>query len=249
MAIMTASDGDAERRATADSAGDAMSATEQLDELLDGYARIMPALGAGEVRIAVALWRLLAEGEPVAVEALADRLGNAAGDVAAAVGGVLAGSCQRDERDDIVAFWGLALPQMASPHQLTVHGRGLGAWCAPDTLWLPRVLGATVAVTSPLHGTDETISLLVGPDGLREVSVDGAVVSFVRPVGNTVGEAVPAILSSYCHHQMFFPSAAAARRWAHIEQRDDIAVFGVEQAAAGAVRFIDTVLDPARHPQ
>ncbi|WP_172803172.1 organomercurial lyase [Alloactinosynnema sp. L-07] len=202
--------------------------TEQLDELLDGYARIMPALSAAEVRIAVALWRLLAEGEPVPVGALADRLGDAAGDVTAAVDGVLAGSCQRDERGDIVAFWGLALPQLASPHQLAVHGRVLGAWCAPDTLWLPRVLDATVAVTSPLHGTDETISLVVGPDGLRDISVDGAVVSFVRPVGTTVGEAVPAILSSNCHHQMFFASAAArpplgahraARRHSRVRRR------------------------------
>lgn len=220
-----------------------MSVTEQqLDELLDGYVRIMPALGPDEARIAVALWRLLAEGEPVTIAALVDRLGVAAGDVTAAVDGVLAGTCQRDGQGDIVAFWGLALPQLASPHQLTVHGRLLGAWCAPDTLWLPRVLGAAVAVTSPLHSTDETISLVVGSDGLREISVDGAVVSFVRPAGTTVGQAVPAILSSYCHHQMFFASAEAARRWARDEQRDDIAVFPVEQAAPGALRFIDTVL-------
>ncbi|WP_435585988.1 organomercurial lyase [Micromonospora aurantiaca (nom. illeg.)] len=215
-----------------------------LDRLLAEYVKIMPVLDPAQARIAVGLWRLLAEGSPVTIPALAERLGLPEQQVTAAIDGVLAGTHHRDRRGRIVAFWGLSLPDMPSPHRLTVDGQTLYAWCAPDTLWLPRVLGKTIAVQSSLETTGQPISLLVAPDGIEEI-VDGVVLSFVRARGNSVGDTVPAVLSSYCHHQLFFPTKQAAHQWAEAQGRDDIAVFPVEQAADAAGRFIEAIVGSA----
>lgn len=220
-----------------------------LDRLLAEYLKIMPVLDPAQGRIAVGLWRLLAEGTPVTSPALAERVGVPEQQVAAAIDGVLAGTHHRDKQGRIVAFWGLSLPDMPSPHRLTVDGKTLYAWCAPDTMWLPRVLGKIIAVRSSLETTGQPISLLVGPNGIEEISVDGAVLSFVRAHGNSVGNTVPAVLSSYCHDQLFFPTEKAARHWAEAQGRDDIEVFPVDQAVDGAGRFIEALVGSALHGQ
>lgn len=216
-----------------------------LDQLLAEYVKIMPVLDPAQARIAVGLWRLLAEGTPVTVAALAQRLDLPGEQVTAAIDGVLAGTHLQDDQGRIIAFWGLSLPDMPSPHRLTVDGQTLYAWCAPDTLWLPRVLGKAIDVQSSLETTGQPISLRMGPNGIEGISVDGAVVSFVRAHGKSVGDTVPAVLSSYCHHQLFFPSERAARHWAEAEGRDDIAVFPVDQAVGGAVRFLEALVGSA----
>ncbi|WFE53116.1 organomercurial lyase [Micromonospora sp. WMMD1155] len=216
-----------------------------LDQLLAEYVKIMPVLDPAQARIAVGLWRLLAEGTPVTVAALAERLDLPEEQVIAAINGVLAGTRLQDDQGRIIAFWGLSLPDVPSPHRLTVDGQMLYAWCAPDTLWLPRVLGKAIDVQSSLETTGQTISLRMGPNGIEGISVDGAVVSFVRAAGNSVGDTAPAVLSSYCHHQLFFPSERAARHWVEAQGRDDIAVFPVDQAVGGAGRFVEALVGSA----
>jgi alkylmercury lyase len=220
-----------------------------LDQLLAEYVTIMPALDQAQARIAVGLWRLLAEGAPVAPQALAERLGVSVQDVAATLDGVLAGTRHEDDQGRVIAFWALSLPEMPSPHRLQVDGQTLYAWCAPDTLWLPRVLGKTATVQSALETTGQPISLVVRPDGIEQVSVDGAVLSFVRAAGKSLGDTVPAVLSSYCHHQLFFPSKEAGGRWAQAQGRDDIALFTIEETVDGAHRFIDALVGTALDPR
>lgn len=220
-----------------------------LDQLVAEYIKIMPALDHAQARIAVGLWRLLAEGAPVATQGLAERLGVSAQEVAATLDGILAGTHQEDDQGRIIAFWALSLPELPSPHRLQVEGQTLYAWCAPDTLFLPRLLGKTVTVQSAMQTTGQPISLVVRPDGIEHVSVDGAALSFVRATGKTLGDAVPAILSTYCHHQLFFPSTEAGARWAQAQGRDDIALFTLEEAVDGMHRFIDALVGTALDPR
>src|SRR5437899_12401298 len=51
-----------------------MTAMSTLNNLADKIVNAMPKLGSGERRIAVGLYRLLAEGEPVSPERLAETL-------------------------------------------------------------------------------------------------------------------------------------------------------------------------------
>jgi hypothetical protein len=79
----------------------------------------------------------------------------------------------------MVGFWGLALGQM--PHRLYVDGRELRAWCAWDTLFLPELIGKPARVESSCSTTGQRVSLEVMPgQGVRDVSPEGAVLSFLR---------------------------------------------------------------------
>jgi hypothetical protein len=118
-----------------------------LDDLTARTVRAFPVLDLLEQRVSLQLYRFLAEGQPVARDTLAQRLGLSVESVNAILDrwpGIFADSQRR-----IVGYWGLALPAAyASRHQLTIGGRKLSAWCAWDTLFLPQVLAQTAEIES-----------------------------------------------------------------------------------------------------
>jgi alkylmercury lyase len=93
--------------------------------------------------------RLLADGEPVALERLAAAAGWPVEDVEVALA-----AKPSAERDDQGRRVGLALTLRPTPHRFTVDGRRLFAWCSSDTLMLPVVIGrpAVVESTCPQTG-------------------------------------------------------------------------------------------------
>ena len=176
-----------------------------LGQLGRELAAAMPRLGEMEQRVAVELYRLLAEGEPVSPRRLAERCGlstDAADRLLHAWPGVFT-----DRDGAVIAFWGLALPEM--PHRFEVDGKRLHTWCAWDSLFIPEILGKTAHVESECPITGATISLAVEPDRVREVSPEGAVLSFVRP--DRPFDA--GMIQSFCHYVLFFASEEAGREW------------------------------------
>lgn len=159
----------------------------------------------GEERgLAVALYQALAEGRPVREDELARRVSLPVDRVASALDG-WPGVFREDGA--IVGFWGLALPGMS--HGFEVNGRELSTWCAWDPLFIAPLLGADARVRSTCPATGEAITLTVGPDGVRDLSPAGAVVSFVVP-DEAFGDDV---LTSFCHHVWYFASEEAGRSW------------------------------------
>lgn len=173
--------------------------------LVDELVAARPVLDDGEQRLAIALYRLLAEGAPVAPEQLAARTGADPDEIArffdAQPGLYL------DAQGRAVGFWGLALEGM--PHRMTVRGRELRAWCAWDTLFLPELLDETAYVASTCPTTGEAIDLVIGPEGVREVRPATAVLSFLRREQPFDADAI----KTFCHFVHFFVSAEAAERW------------------------------------
>jgi alkylmercury lyase len=196
--------------------GRARTDVEPRSNALEGQAAralvMLPRLEDSQARIAVELFRMLAEGRPVSHERLAERLGVPEDEVSAtlaALPGVF-----HDDEGRIVAFWGLGLAE--SRHRVEVEGRTIYAWCFPDTLFFPRILGkrARIESTSP---TGERISLVVRPDGVESVTPEGAALTFVRLEGKQFDDNV---ISNFCHYNFFFPSEEEARRWAEGQPRD-----------------------------
>lgn len=212
--------------------------TVDIRRLVAEFVAVSPKLDETEARIAVGLHRLLAEGSPFVSAALSARLRLPERAVTAAIEGILAPGVIKDEEGRIVGFWGLGLPSLPSPHQLEVDGRTLYAWCAPDTLFLPRLLGKTARVRSTMKRTDQQIELVVGPDGIERASLSDAAATFVRPLGKGL-ESATQILSAFCHHMWFFPSEAAARDWAR--GREDVVVLPIQQGFYATRRFVDEV--------
>jgi alkylmercury lyase len=162
--------------------------------------------------------RLLADGEPVAIERLAAAGGWSVDDVEAAL------SAQTSaERDDQGRLVGLALTLRPTAHRVTIGGRTLFAWCASDTLMIPVILGRRALVQSTCPQTGTAIRVEVAPGGVERIEPPGAVVTAVRPAGQ-----VTDVRSTTCDHGHFFSSIAATAAWA--DTHPDGHIHPVEEA-------------------
>lgn len=185
------------------------ASVEQLaSELL---ARI-PVATEEEQRLAVEIYRQLAQGRPVAPAALARALGKAPQEVTELLGhGTLRPLTYLASDGQIVGFGGLAVVEM--PHRFEVDGRTLYTWCAWDSLFIPIVLGRRAVVASPAPDGGGLIRLTVTPAGVEDVEPRSAVMSFLLPSAQTFQADALKAIASFCHFIFFFPSAAAAAHW------------------------------------
>ena len=192
----------------------------ELTQLAGELHDALPPLDPEEQSIAVALYRLLAEGKPVTDERLAQAAEVASETVAHALGkwpGVY-----RNDAGEVIGFWGLTLSEMP-PHAFHVDGRRLWTWCAWDSLFIPAVLNKTARVDSICATTGEPVQATVGPNGVEQVSPAGAVISFLRPKGKFDHD----VILSFCHHVLFFSSPQAGEQW--IADRQDVFLLSLEQ--------------------
>jgi alkylmercury lyase len=176
------------------------------------------------------LYRLLSEGQPVARAILAERL-QASTEV---VDRILDGwpGVFLDSERRIVGYWGLSLPAAyTSPHQFTIEGRRLAAWCAWDTLFLSNLLGKPAEVESKSPGLAGVVKLLVTPTRVDLVEPEDAHVSFLMPDEAGVQKD---IVTTFCHFIHFFPSRITGEAWA--AQHPGTFILSVEKAHAIARR-------------
>ena len=178
-----------------------------IERLRDYFVDVFPAMNLEQQRLALAVYSGLATGEPVALSRLAGSVDLARAEIERILHewpGVFF-----DDEDRVVGFWGLALAQM--PHRMRVDGQTLYAWCAWDTLFLPRLLDRTVRVDSACPVTAEAIRLVVTPDRVEPIGRREIPVSFLTPDPDEIREDVT---TSFCHYVYFFASTAAAENWA-----------------------------------
>jgi alkylmercury lyase len=162
--------------------------------------------------------RLLADGEPVALERLAAAAGSSVEDVEAALSAQA--SAERDEQGRLVGF---ALTLRPTTHRFTVDGRTLFAWCASDTLMLPVILGRPALVESTCPQTGQAIRIELTPDRVERLDPPDAVMTAVRPRGQLTD-----VRASTCNHGHFFSSIAATAAWA--DAHPDGHIYAVEEA-------------------
>jgi len=174
-------------------------------ELADQVTCCTDDLETGAQRVQLVLFRLLAEGTPVAPDRLADHVALSGSEVRALLASWHGVHTGEDGR--VVAFQGLSVVE--APHRLRVDGRNLYAWCAWDTLFLPELIGRPAAIQSTCPTTGQAVSLRVGPEGPSDVSPPEAVLSFIR-AGRSLGEDT---IGSFCRFVHFFASPQAAEAW------------------------------------
>jgi alkylmercury lyase len=179
-----------------------------VEELAEAIIAAMPALDVTGQRIAVAVHRLIGEGEPVTSEVIARASDVAVERVEESLNtwpGVY-----RDDEGRVVGFWGHAIAKLDPEYRFHVDGKTTYAWCALDTLFIPPILGKTVGVEATCPVTGEQVSLIVDRNGARDVRPPGAVVSMVVPDGPFGYD----VVESFCHRVLFFASEDAGARWA-----------------------------------
>ena len=152
-----------------------------------------------------AILHILAEGRPVAPSELAAVVKLPVKKVAEMLAELP--SLERDEQGCILGF-GLTL--VPTPHQVRLHHHdtSLYAWCAPDALILPSLIGEQATITSPCQATQRQITVEVGKDGVQQVDPPEAVVSWWLP-----GMYPNDLRGSGCVNQNLFSSATVAAEW------------------------------------
>jgi hypothetical protein len=155
----------------------------------------------------------LARGEPVTIAQLAGTLGVPTDAVEAFVTvSALSPFVDLGEDGQIQGFFGLSVKP--TRHQFTFNGRKLWAWCGPDTLEHPELLGGPTAVESRDPETDEVIRLTVSPACVEALEPTGVVVSMRRPEKwNWDAKSAAQIMASACHFHFFFASRDSGERW------------------------------------
>jgi alkylmercury lyase len=178
--------------------------SDRLESLATAVATAAPDF---DERIALQVYRRLAEGSPAPASDVAER----AGAVAERVEELLSSwpGVYLNQDNEVIGFWGLTITKLSPTHRLEVEGRNLFAWCAWDTLFLPGILDATARVESACPTTGETISLVVSPAGVVETSHPGAVVTFLTPDRDFDAD----VIQGFCHFVHFFASREAGEAW------------------------------------
>ncbi|WP_448594090.1 organomercurial lyase [Thermoflexus hugenholtzii] len=139
--------------------------------------------------------RLLARGEPVPL----DRLAEAVGWPVEAVRGALQGdpAVEWDEAGRLIG-WGLTL--RPTPFRLELEGRSLWTWCALDTLLFPLCLEREARVEASCARTGQPIRFTISPAGIREIEPAEAVLVLAAP-GPGAG-----IRAAFCQRTVFLAS-------------------------------------------
>ena len=178
------------------------------------------------LHLLVQIARVLAKGDPVTTNQV-DGIVAELGIDADASEQFLQTVAERDDDDNIVGALGLSLKQ--HPHRFIVGGTEMTAWCAQDTLFLPVMLQqtATVETESPL--SKEKIRITVGPQGVKEVSPAGTVMSTVILDPNSTDLNTPTeIQMNFCRNIHFFASEKEVAEWA--AGRGDIETLSLDEA-------------------
>lgn len=141
------------------------------------FAALFPQHDASAGALALALYRLLAQGAPVAWSALAHQMGRPESEVRATVG---AWPGLFEEPEGVTGCGGLSIRRVSS-HRMVVEGRVLWARCAWDTLFLPGVLGREAEVSSVCGVTGAPVHLRVTPQAVESLEPVGTLLSMLEP--------------------------------------------------------------------
>ena len=165
-----------------------------------------PTLTTQEQSISLRLYQMLADGAPVAPEAVAKSL-DISRDVVEEVLQKWPG-IHYDDDGKVRGYWGLAIPKTG--HRFEVDGKTLYAWCAWDTLFMPELIGKSANVESSCPVTKKTIRLTVTPQAVESAKPGDIAVTFLLP---DAGDDIENIRADFCRFIHFFSSGAAADGW------------------------------------
>jgi len=195
------------------------------NRFLDALPAEFISLSEDMQQVALAIYRQLALGHPVSLEAVAAHAALSLQEAGAIIEGWP--GVYRDDAGAIIGFWGLSVSPM--PHILKVGDQTLYGWCAWDTLFLPQLIGQPAEVSSWDPVSKTLITLTVTPDsGVMDIRPRGAMTSFMLPDTDQIRADV---VSSFCHYLHFFESLETASRWVQTSDKSaDLAIIAIEDA-------------------
>ncbi len=166
-------------------------------------------------KLSLELLRLLAEGRPVSSRRAATQVGLPLEAVEAAFEKFEKEGGEFDKDGNLI---GAALTLHPTPHRFRLNGNDLYTWCSLDAIFLPGLLGKTAEVESICPVTGRTVRLTITPDGITDLSPEGAVLSIAVPgvscdTGDSCSPKKTGPQSDACSQMHFFSSREAAEIW------------------------------------
>lgn len=207
--------------------------SEPVDVLLAALLAARPPMDDEDRALAVAVYRRLARGHPVTEADLGTDTGHGLDrihDTLASWPGVY-----RNDAQHVIGFWGLTVADMP-PHRYRIRDVQLSTWCAWDTLFLTRILGATAHIESVDAHTAEPLTLTVASDGTVSSAPADMVLSFLDPTDRFDAD----IIASFCHYVHFFARREHGEHWT--AQNPGTYSLSLDAAAAVGQRFADDLL-------
>lgn len=181
--------------------GSTISRTAAAFTTLAGFIRT-----AEQQRVALAVYRILAGGEPATPQRIAEEAGVPRATVASDLARWPA--TFRDGNGAVTGFFGLS----SGPHnhRFEVEGQGnVWTWCTYDSLFITEILGVATRVVSECPVSGATIELTLTPTGIDTVEPAGAVMSMIDPELASADD----IITSLCQYIRLFVSSDAAETW------------------------------------
>ena len=185
-----------------------MSTTSpNIDDIVDAFAGAFITVSDAEQRLIAAGYRLLSEGAPADVDALARAADLPPADVDASLRS--SPGVYLDGDGLLIGVWGMAVGDVSSHRARFADRAEVWMWCALDPLFIAPLLGEVVAIRSTCPTTGEPIRLSVDGGRVGDVHPAETVVSFLLPDGPFDAE----VRQTFCHFVHFFASPAAAVAW------------------------------------
>ncbi len=176
-----------------------------------------------------ALLRLVSEGEPVPIAAIASKANLPVHDIEQWL-------CQQPgtDWDDQGRLVGFGLTQRATNHRLVLDGRSLYTFCAADALIFPALLGQTANVESRCAESGQQVHVKVEPNAVVFADPGRAVVSHIPGRLRSCD-----IRGTVCKYGVFYASIESARHWQEthpngvvlpVDKFFDICLAGLQEA-------------------
>lgn len=183
-----------------------------LDQMLEAVVRAFPTLDPQEQRVAILLYRLLAEGNEVAppdVTQITEWSGVPADQFLRESN--LRSLVEWDHNETIIGFGGLTTRH--SRHSLVVGDRRLSTWCAWDAMFIPELLGMTAMIESVCPQTGNPVRLRVNAEGIELMGHGTPVLSFTAPNCANQFASTDQTILSFCSYVNLFESRQAGTSW------------------------------------
>ena len=196
-------------------------------ETFEWLKNCLPKRSVEQQEAAVRIYRELAKGVPLSVDAQLETLIETFSGL------------YKNDNGDIVGFWGLAL-DYDSHHRLIFDGVAMNTWCAWDSLFIPEIVGkpAQLEFTCPI--TNTVTRLKVTSNEIVDVSNSQAVISFVEP-----RDLDENIIKNFCHYIYCFKDQATFEQWKKNGHEDCFALSLEEAFELGRLKneyeFCDTL--------